>query len=906
MDDPDRSATPPTTRDGLAAWLREFVGTEVGALVARHAPGFDLPRVFAGHVVEPDVTADLLFTLGHLHAGGVQRVAGAPVDEAVHTLLGALDGARTHTFFSYRVAETLRRWGPWTDNPQVTALDADQRAQLALACDSSEWIPLLDEAILPRNYAAVLARCELARADLGLLDDPEVVDRLTERVRELLSANPRHHLDDSVHGVGRYDIYTADVWLFTEPLADRLGRLWTEGLRTAVGLTERTLARDGTAVAWGRSTGSLGAALTVELAAAALGHGVGDDPARWLARARRAARRMPDWFTDGVVDAHRHRSPYGYRGPFRRLQLSLDLAGKLAWAANVLDQTPAGTPTDPATAAAVAVPDATLDAPLDELVRFEDGTAAVWCVRRAGESFVVPFVGGTRSDYLPAPRAPGTYEVPVDSELACWAPVAVVGDRRHTVSGRPVRVQRTDEGVAAEWDGLRAGADLDGAHGPADLPGRVVGTWRADGRTLQVDWDVELDAAPRALWWSVPERADRPLSVEWTARPGTSGRADTVLVDGVAEWRSFWSSAHRVHQFDAEPVARTALRIRATPAVRVSSSAHGHHYHRSLTAPMGGAVVDLPLAWGPLGDHTVDRDAVDLFHLHWPEWLAFDDLEAHRRIVADLGDRGVPTVWTAHNLTPHEPTPTGAPQSDYDPTYQLWADHAAAVIHHTHGGLARFVDRYGPGRARHVVVPHGDFSSIWAPHLIDRATAERELGLPPARIRIGILGAPRTEKLVGEFLEGVRRSRRDDISVVHWSSRPDETVPDDDRIVTAEPYRLVDERTYALRLSACDALALPFDPDGRMQATGTAADAVAAGIPGLCSSWWYLRESLGDAAIVVGHRAEEISAALDVLDDATLEAARVAAVARRDHTRWSDVAARTLTLYDRVLTDRWR
>ena len=117
---------------------------------------------------------------------------------------------------------------------------------------------------------------------------------LNQELDQILADNPLHHLDDSVHGVGRYDIYTADVWLFTEPLADRIGPLWLDGLRTALGLVERTLADDGTAVAWGRSTGSLGAALTVELAAASLCHGVGDDPERWVARGRRAARVLPD------------------------------------------------------------------------------------------------------------------------------------------------------------------------------------------------------------------------------------------------------------------------------------------------------------------------------------------------------------------------------------------------------------------------------------------------------------------------------------------------------------------------------------------------------------------------------------------------------------------------------------
>ena len=157
--------------------------------------------------------------------------------------------------------------------------------------------------------------------------------------------------------------------------------------------------------------------------------------------------------------------------------------------------------------------------------------------------------------------------------------------------------------------------------------------------------------------------------------------------------------------------------------------------------------------------------------------------------------------------------------------------------------------------------PHGDFSSLWAPLRVERRVAEQALGLPPTGLRIGLLGAPRHGKLVDAFLEGVARSGRNDLQVVCWSLREDQVAPDDPRVAVAEPYGMVDERTYALRLSACDALAVPFDPDGGMQATGTVADALAAGLPGLVSDWWFLSEALGDAAIPVGHTADGIATA---------------------------------------------
>src|SRR5690606_14688390 len=121
-----------------------------------------------------------------------------------------------------------------------------------------------------------------------------------------------------------------------------IGPVWQDGLRRALDLVATVGARDGSAVAWGRSVGDLSAALTLELAALALADG--HDPDRgalWLRRAADAALTVMAGFDpDGVSTAHRHRSQDGYRGPARRLQLTFDLLGKVAWAAGALQRAP--------------------------------------------------------------------------------------------------------------------------------------------------------------------------------------------------------------------------------------------------------------------------------------------------------------------------------------------------------------------------------------------------------------------------------------------------------------------------------------------------------------------------------------------------------------------------------------
>ena len=58
--------------------LRAFTVATLEALERHHLPGWQIPRLFAGHVVAADVRADLCFTLGHLAAAGVTDVGGAP------------------------------------------------------------------------------------------------------------------------------------------------------------------------------------------------------------------------------------------------------------------------------------------------------------------------------------------------------------------------------------------------------------------------------------------------------------------------------------------------------------------------------------------------------------------------------------------------------------------------------------------------------------------------------------------------------------------------------------------------------------------------------------------------------------------------------------------------------------
>lgn len=525
----------------------------------------------------------------------------------------------------------------------------------------------------------------------------------------------------------------------------------------------------------------------------------------------------------------------------------------------------------------------------------------MWAHRSPGASFVVPFVGATRSHYLPALHRPGRWEVPIDSDLPTWTPLVIDRLKRFTAGGLPASVEHRAGEVTARWNEfVESGKGVEGEELAPPLAGSRTMDLSIDGRTIVLHDQLNFEGPPVALGMAIPEVDGAPLRVEWTVDDG-EGQATVVPVDGVAEWASPWSQLSRVHQLDVDPALTVAYTARVTPLIRVGSTAPGAHYHRGMYPHVADRLVERGVAFGWDGFDDPGFRSIDLVHLHWPEWVAFDDLEAHRAIIAALDDADVPVVWTAHNLTPHEKKP-----EIYDAVYGAWAATAAGVIHHSAWGEARLRERYDfSDRCMHRVIPHGHFGAVWAAtDPPDRAEAERRLGLAPTGLRIGLVGAPRQEKLVQEVLDGVAASGRTDIEVVCWSLRGDEVVPDDPRIALAEPYRNVDAGLYATRLAACDVLALVFDEQGEMLTTGAAGDSLGFGLPTLRSEWGYLVEHLGGAGIPVGQSAESVAAALDALTGADLEAARAAAQRRRDELDWSVLAGPTADLFDEVLLAR--
>jgi glycosyltransferase involved in cell wall biosynthesis len=878
--------------DGPATIADDLVATAVRVLeeLARGiAPGLVLPDTLAGHRVDADAHADLCFTLGLLHQAGVDDVAGLPVVPTLLGRLAATDGRRTHTFFSYRIAETVRRIGG------LDALDAATRRTVAEAADSTEWIPLLDQAVLPRNYAVVLARCEAARARLGLDVDVALLEDLLGRVSALFGEHPEGWLDDSQAGHGQVDMYTVDAYLFAEPFADRLGGVWQRGVRSAARLVEAVASPDGTALPWGRSIGALAVCHTAELGGVLLRRGIDVDASRWLGLARSAADAAPGWFAGGLVVAHKRRAPFRYRGPQRRLQMTLDCTGKLVSAALDLRSWSRHATDDGANPA--AAPPAEVFAARDQWVGFGDGLG-VWARRHPRLGFALPVVGGPGADYAPAPRHPGRFDVPTDQPLACFVPVAWRGGDRFAPGGAATRVEHRPAALDVVHDRFVGSARALGSD-TVTLAARRSARYRVEGRTLSVEEELAFERPPGALAVLVPETASQALHVD--AEGDAVRRVTTVDVDGLAEWRSVNGELRTVHQVELAPDTQVRFRWSVTPKLRVMSTAAHHWYHECLYRSLGDRVDTRPVPYHLLdrADRLAEALAdVDLFHLHWPEWLVGLDAGRSRRVAATLAGAGVPVVWTQHNLAPH-----AAP--DDSTLYQPWAELAAGVIHHSHWGRGAVTGRYRFRQdAIHRVIPHGHWGPLMGADGVDRRAlrraAEAELGLSPCSLRLGLVGAPRPGKDTQLLLDGFAACGRDDLQLLVLC-HDGERLPDDPRI-TALAYEEVPRPVYDRRLAAIDVLVLPLD-GGTYLTTGQVADAVGCGIPALVSPWPYLREVLGDAGIPYGRTAADLAATLDALDDDVLGPARAAVAGRRDALDWAALAEPTWELLDEIAAE---
>jgi glycosyltransferase involved in cell wall biosynthesis len=863
----------------LANQLVQFVRRGLEEFATHAAPGLTLPGSYGGHAIGDDTRADLLYVMGLLHQSGVGEAAGVDLQSQAIRLLDDVNPARVEGFYSYRIAETVLRLGGLAALPtdrSVTALVAARSPKLVAAL-------LTLSPKLRTNYLVVGARCLWARAGLEGRE-PVELPPILRRVAELFTSSASGWIDDGLQAWSQYDIYSPDMYLLAEPFAARLESGWPAGFEKVIDDLD-VLAQPRGSIVWGRSVGALSLAMTIEVGAACAQHALGRSPERWLRRIRAAIAQLDAWFSAGVITAHQGRTSDAYRASPRRLQMTLDIYGKLLLAAWALRQCPAGL-ADRTSSAAWPM--------TDRLVSFDQRScSAAWAYRSRSLSFVLPVMHGYSPDYLASPRQPGVFEQPVAGPptmipvLFPQVPAAAQpGPALLVPAGQARTVQHRDAGLDVEYDGWAPiGAEPDD---PRVIAGGRLASYRVHGRTLEVHERLSFGpGASGTVVLMAGDSADQPVRLS-AAPPGMRLEIDTT---GLAEWRSHWGASSRVQQVEFRCGPAVEFTWRLTRGLRIASTDLHHQYSEALYGPMAGTAAVVS-AGEPDEDLTNRLRDVDILHLAWPERWSGVDPVVTARVIGQVRAAGVQIAWTQHNLIPHRRKDAAG-----FATYAQWAKAADLMVHHSEYGqaAAQAVYEYGP-HTRHVVIPHGEWSEHYRPYRsVSRSEIEREEGWPPARLRLAIIGQPRAEKGIQEVLDAVTACTRDDIQLVARAAPG--TTSLDSRIIVE--YGHLPERRFHRRMMAFDGVILPFFAEG-MLATGTVFDCIGAGVAAITSDWKYLSEVLDGAGIRFGSTAADLTRCLDGLTEEMLERSRHALVALRDRYRWADVAQTTLATFEEL------
>lgn len=893
----------------LASELRGFAVRSVETLLRDFLPGGSWPRIFAGHVTAPNDVADLAYVLAHLHRTGVETVAGSRVEDLARAALLQVDGPSCSTFYSYRVAETLLAFPGL-----LGSLPPDQRDNLVAATDSTSlYDPASDTLRAPNNYWAVLARCELGRHRLGFTSDTALLDLAVGRTCSILSANPSAYLDDSPQQVGRFDLYTADFLLFLEPLHDRLGAdLLHRCVATHARLLHDLAHPSGALMVYGRSIGALSVCATLELSALLLARfpAFDPDPARTLALARHAAGRLTtDWFgPDALTSAHRHRSPYKYRDLPRLLQMTLDVLGKLLYAAEHLSH-------------ARDVPEfeaggGELFPPADTFIPFDANSACVWSYRRKPWAFQLPAVSGYDADYVAAPKQPGVLGAPSDTDVLTFTPRLLLNNIEYTSAHRPVASAHTPGSLTLTYDAFTPARKT-----PQSVPllrGTRRVTFAVNGVHLDVTerWTFSADQIPQHAHLDIAE-SGRPLTVNVTSGPRVSQSA--LSTEGFHAFRDYFGEFRKLHQLRIPTAPEVAFAYRVTPAVHVLNIPGPHDYNRALfDAFPKGTVLELPHNQGVAPeDATLDkllagRDDVDVLHLGWPEHFiarpeGMSEAEhdaLHDRFLADLRRAGIKLIWTQHNRRPHNKSLW--PDARADHLYRRWAAASHGVIHHSRVGMATMLpDLPWNPSAEHVVIPHGHFgAAMHTPLSIAQLEAKHALpALSGGGVRFGILGRYQPEKQIELLIECFLAAARPDDQLVitaYTEALWKQCEKRDPRLFLLPRPGWLTRALIAEHTTLCDVL-LSAHSGERYLTSGIQADAQATGATMLVPDWPFFRETLGDTVFYHDNTRPGIEHLLRTLTRPDYDAARARMRAAAPAFDWSLLSRHTLELYHRVL-----
>ncbi|MCJ8331307.1 MAG: hypothetical protein HRT89_02785 [Lentisphaeria bacterium] len=821
----------------LAKEIHAFTEDCITEIVQRYLADFDVPNFFNAYPIGSAERADLAYDLALLKKLGTTSIAGWDISEAISKVIKGIDGETTTTFYSYRTAEALLPFGKAEGNEILKGFTDEQRQNIYSACDSTSIYDAETNELsgYSNNYYAVLARCEEGRRNLGILEDESIFNTCIEKVNAVFEKSVYGFFDDSPTLMGRYDIYSADTFLFLEPMWQYLDKdLVNKSLKQHADLLKKSILPNGAMIAWGRSTGALSVCIAIELAAAALAQDIDDDRAHYLSIINHSFTELKSWFSDGLVNAHRGKMTYGYRGPQRLLQMTLDIFGKLAYSAICLQES------EELTEMPIG-----LFGDRDDYIPFNSNNAGLWCYKNNYWQFQFPIVSGTASDYLPFFKSPNLIDCPVDSKLHCGVPRIQTKDGLYLSCGIPDSYEKTEQGLRLNFSKAFDSENHGETGEPVNFSRKV--NYQVDKNRIHVTEEWRFDDDIKSINYIIPE-SDRKFNISVDCDvPVHRQCIETTEMFG---WQSFWGQIQRIHEFNFELSGTRSVCFSYTIHLvpRVFHLPWQHDYNRALYDAIGDRIDETGKDFHvPFSEFSSALANQDILHIGWPEH-AFepgdedDSVEKLLGFVEGIGDLDLKVFWTMHNALPHY-------KRDQDEAlYDAWAKIVDGVAHHSDYGMKRMKATLPyKDSAKHIVSYHGHYGEQMQTPLT-RAECEAKRGLPDCVIRYAVIGRAQKEKQVQLIIDAFHKTDRDDIQLYLTATDSNINVPDDARIFAQPNNAFIEREEISEQAKVCDCFVSAHDGE-RYLTSGTVADAVGLGAAMLNIDWEYLTEICGDMAI---------------------------------------------------------
>lgn len=327
-----------------------------------------------------------------------------------------------------------------------------------------------------------------------------------------------------------------------------------------------------------------------------------------------------------------------------------------------------------------------------------------------------------------------------------------------------------------------------------------------------------------------------------------------------------------------------------------------------------GVTITVP---GPVREMWRLRErSTQVVHLHWLEYLLFSrrrvfmlpdwSFAAARALhlvaaLAALRLRGIRTVWTLHNLRPHDPR---HPKIEAC-AFRVVARVIDAIVVHSHFAAREASRTYGGQHKTHVLAM-GNFGGSYAPSGRSRAEARLHLGLPSEGLVFLVFGAIRAYKRIPEIVEAFRAVAEPEHRLLVVGQANQESVctairaaaGDDPRIMLRfgfVPNELVDDHFLAV-----DIMVLNY---GEVFSSAALMLALSKGVPAVVPA----RGAADEATeATVRFSTGGLRAALEEAKTIDLEAMGEAALRTAARNSWDTMAEATAALYRNAVPDQTR